>query len=350
VRQPPVPQNTPLPPPEERHWGRRPHRGKRFALLLVAGAWAVRPSAGTAQDRYALVVEGILAAWKSADLVCLGEAHGRLSDSELRLALVRHPAFPGTVRTIVVETANPVHQDLLDRFVLDGAQMTRAELAPIWRDAHAPEVWESPVYEAFLRAVRQVNLTLSRERRVRVLGGDSRIDWSNVTRAEDLVPLAHRGHNIRDIVAKDVLDGHLKALAIYGAGHCSKAAGGFPHELADRYGSGRVWSVSPLESEAAGEDGEHLLGPRAGPAYIVVAGATRASTPAMGLGAAEKGLTMGDVTDALVWHGTAQDSVAAADLSDLEARYGEELKRRRRLLSEAFRLWRKGMDRVRFQP
>ena len=54
--------------------------------------------------------------------------------------------------------ANPVHQDLLDRFILDTASMSRDELAPIWRDATNPEVWESPLYEGLLRAIRDVNV------------------------------------------------------------------------------------------------------------------------------------------------------------------------------------------------
>src|SRR2546430_15607404 len=132
-------------------------------------------SAAQDQERYAGVVEKILSAWRTADVVCLGEAHDRYYDNELRIALVRHPAFSRTVRAIVVEMANPVRQDLLDRFILDGAALSREEIAPIWRDATNPEVWESPIYEEFLRAVRDVNLTLPHGQRVRVLAGDSAV-------------------------------------------------------------------------------------------------------------------------------------------------------------------------------
>ena len=189
-------------------------------------------SAAEAEQRYAGVVEHILEAWSTTDVVCLGEDHGRYYDNELRIALVEHPAFPRTVRVIVLELANPVHQDLLDRFILDGAAMSREEIAPIWRDATNPEVWESPIYEQLLRAIRGVNLRLPRDQRVRVLGGDSKVDWSKITRPEELVPLMNRGGNIREIIATQVLDAHLKALAIYGAGHCSKVGTGFPGELA----------------------------------------------------------------------------------------------------------------------
>src|SRR5688572_9291997 len=81
-----------------------------------------------APQRYAAVVDNILAAWKTADVVCLGEDHGRQYDSDLRIALVRHPAFPRTVRVIAVEFANPVRQRLLDEFILDGVPMSREQL------------------------------------------------------------------------------------------------------------------------------------------------------------------------------------------------------------------------------
>jgi hypothetical protein len=81
-----------------------------------------------AQGRYAGVVEQILDAWKTADVICLGEDHDRVYDNDLRIALVRHPAFPRAVRAIVVEMANPVHQDELDRFILDLAKFTFGQL------------------------------------------------------------------------------------------------------------------------------------------------------------------------------------------------------------------------------
>ncbi|MGH8630580.1 MAG: hypothetical protein ACREU7_07425, partial [Burkholderiales bacterium] len=125
----------------------------RYRVIAAALASLVAyPPAGAGQQRYVSVIEDVLAAWKTADVVCLGEDHGRQYDSDLRIALVRHPAFPRTVRVIVVESANPIHQDLLDRFILEGAALTRQELAPIWRDASGAEVWESPIYEQFLRA------------------------------------------------------------------------------------------------------------------------------------------------------------------------------------------------------
>ena len=271
------------------------------------------------------VIDGILDAWKTADVVCLGEDHGRQADSDLRIALVRDPRFPRAARQIIIESANPVHQDILDRFVLDGEAMSRQQLAVVWRDASGAEAWESPIYEALLRAVQEMNKKLPRGERVRVLGGDSPIDWSKITRAEDLVPLINRGGNIRKLIAERALDPKIKTLAIYGSGHCEKRGGGFPGELADRY-PGKIWSASSFYDVA---EGRRIFGLGKEPRFLKVTDAERAKMP------------WTDLFDAIIYHGDVSDTVARADLSDLQKTYGAELERRAKLVREALDLWLK---------
>lgn len=285
--------------------------------------------AAAAPEPYAPLVEGILAAWGSADVVCLGEDHGRKHDSDLRLALVRHPKFPQAVDLIVVEFANPAHQALLDRFILEGAEMTRDELAVVWRDASGAEVGESPIYEEFLRTVREVNLGLPRNERVRVIGGDTLIDWRSITTAEQLVPLlkaglTNRGGNIRKIIAEQVLDKKLKALAIYGSGHCVHVAMGFPGELEDRY-PGRFWSVSSPYSKNNQEIKE-AFGFGDKPAYLVVKGTKWAAMSAAGLFLTRRQETIGRPVrrDRLLRQRRRCRVVPAADPAELRTKYGAE--------------------------
>ena len=49
------------------------------------------------------IVKTLVSAFDHADIMALGEAHERKVDSDLRLALVRHPDFARKVRAIVVE-------------------------------------------------------------------------------------------------------------------------------------------------------------------------------------------------------------------------------------------------------
>jgi hypothetical protein len=312
----------------------------RTAVLLGVMALAsARSAIGQVQHRYESVVDQILAAWKSADVVCLGEDHARYFDNELRIALVRHPAFARTVRAVVVEMANPVYQDLLDRFILDGAAMSRDELAPIWRDATNPEVWESPIYEALLRAIREVNLKLDRDQRVRVIAGDSKVDWATIKRPEDLIPLMNRGANIREIIATQVLEPHLKALAIYGAGHCNKIGTGFPGELGPRYGKERLWGVSPFVRTAGAAKGRTLCGLGDAPAYVLVGGSRWSDTPVDDMLTPNLSrFTFGPLYDAIVYHGNAPDRVVGPDMAALKAAMGPELDRRAKTLLDAVKL------------
>src|SRR6267378_261855 len=124
----------------------------------------VRPSEAT-KVRLQPIVKGILAAWDKFDVVCLGEDHGSKNDSDLRIALVEDPAFVRKVRVIMIESASVTQQEVLDRFVLDGEEMPRDKLRVVWSEASGAEVWESPIYEAFIRAVHKANLKLPREQR-----------------------------------------------------------------------------------------------------------------------------------------------------------------------------------------
>jgi hypothetical protein len=55
---------------------------RSWRFMLVAQMVGFMPSTAVAQP--AAIIESILAAWKTADLVCLGEDHGRVADSDLR--------------------------------------------------------------------------------------------------------------------------------------------------------------------------------------------------------------------------------------------------------------------------
>jgi Haem-binding uptake, Tiki superfamily, ChaN len=285
-----------------------------------------------AQAEYSPLVEGIVSGWNQADLVCLGEHHGSKQDSDLRIALVRNPQFARIVKLIVVEFANPVHQDVLDRFVLDGAEVPHEELASVWRDSSSPGiVWESPVYESFLRAVREVNQRLPFYRqRIRVIGGDSPIDWKKITTPQQLAPLLNRNGNIRNILAQKVLEKHVKSLAIYGAAHCEKSTMGFPYALS------RIWSISSLRGPRNWKAFE--LSDK--PAYINVSGTKWASLPSSWFDSEAQG-RFGDLLDAIVWYGDTSDVFIDGDTTELEAKYGTELERRARLIDEVNEITRR---------
>ena len=192
------------------------------------------------------IVRTLISVFDKADIVALGEAHLRKLDSDLRIALVRHPDFPRRVRSIVVEFASTTEQATLARYIR-GENVSRAELQQVWKTTTQANngIWDDPIYADFFAAVRDVNSKLPADARIRVLGGDP---GPGDNRSREVAALS--------VIKEQVLQKHGKALVIYGAGHFYRAfdADYLSHagediglarmlETEDR---GRIFSVIPL--------------------------------------------------------------------------------------------------------
>jgi hypothetical protein len=160
-------------------------------------------------------VEDVIAAFKGANLVALGERHWAREDSEFRLKLIRHPAFAQIATDVVIEFANPLYQDLLDRFV-NGEPVLPTELRRIWQDTTQPSAWDSPVYGDFLCTVREVNIAAPAGKRIHVLAGDQPIDWSlsSLSGLKD-----ERDNSAASVIEREILDRGRKALVLFGSAH-----------------------------------------------------------------------------------------------------------------------------------
>jgi uncharacterized iron-regulated protein len=263
-------------------------------MLVPAGRTQnqILPDEST-RNRLQPIVKGILAAWDRFDVVCLGEDHGSKNDSDLRITLVEHPDFIRKVNVIMVEFANSERQDVLDRLVLEGHDIPREELRKVWTGSSSTYVWDSPIYEAFLRTLRKVNLELPRNRRIRVLAGDN-------------FQVTNRGRLIREIVSREILDKGLKGLTIYGAGHCEQRAMGFPGELADKY-PGKIWSAFNFYDV---DEGRRVFALGNTPSLVAISGTDKAKLPSgkmFFLGRADDSATLADIANAIVYYGDIKD-------------------------------------------
>lgn len=268
-----------------------PERHNNSAIAQTQAS-VVEPN-GAAKARLRNIVKGILAAWDKADVVCLGEDHGSKNDSDLRIALIEDPDFVRRANVIIVEFADSVHQDLLDRLALEGEDIPREQLRAVWKDTSGKAVWESTIYEAFLRAVRKVNLALPRNQRIRLLGGDN----SNER---------NRGRFIREAVSREILGKGLKGLAIYGAGHCQCRGMGFPGELESQY-PGKIWAAFNFYDV---DEGRRIFGLGDEPKLIAITGTDKAKLPAgrmFFMGRHNDPATLGDIVNAIVYYGNARD-------------------------------------------
>ena len=180
-------------------------------LLLTLAA--IPPAHGDARD-------GILALYRNGcNAVALPEPHGEILAANFREDLVRHPGFAGTVDTIAVEFASAFHQDLLDRWVLDGEDLPLEQVRSIWQDTMQMFVWDAPIYERFLRTVREANMARSDDERVRVLALAPAIDWQNVSDHSEIRPLMERGRLMPQRVYEEAISRGENVLIIVGSAH-----------------------------------------------------------------------------------------------------------------------------------
>ena len=191
-------------------------------LACAAPAHAERPKA-TAID----AIAGITGAFADHPLVAVGEDHGDVAVHDLLRRLVSDPRFSRVVDDIVIEAGSARHQRVIDRFVA-GKRVSRRALTATWRDSiggGALGTWDAPIYEKFLRAIRQVNRERPADERLRVLLGDPPVEWEKVRTREQL----HRWADQRDshyatVVDEQVMRKGRRALLIAGMFHFHRDA------------------------------------------------------------------------------------------------------------------------------
>lgn len=197
---------------------------KGFVLLCVL----LVGQSGFGQERHQLKLAtpleatgAILDAFKSHDIVALAEGnHGNEQGHAFRLKLIRDPRFARTVNDIVVECGNSLYQNVIDRF-MRGEDVPYGELRRVWQDTSVSNsIWDTPIYEEFFRTVREVNASLPASRKLRVLLGDPPIDWNQIkSRDEWLAVLKQRDSFPAELIQREVLAKHRRAIVIYGEGH-----------------------------------------------------------------------------------------------------------------------------------
>jgi hypothetical protein len=221
-----------------------------------------------AASGWAAATAALVGAFDRADVIVLGEAHGRKPDSDFRVALVRHPKFAEAVRVIVIEAPQP-------------------ELSA---------------------AVDAVNQRFPPSRRIQIFlnqtpqGGD-------------------RNATAVAIVREQALDKGQKALVVFGSGHVWRRFGGVT-KLLEQHIPGRVLVVetmAPVDSSRATPESvtrftassralEATLRNRNWPVLIALPGSAAGKLEAdpFYLGQAMFGpqLTLGDLADAVVYFGS----------------------------------------------
>lgn len=166
-------------------------------------------------------VTGIVQAFRRYPVVVIGEIHSTQQASDFYDSLVRNPEFQQTVNDIVIEFASRRSQAILDRYI-NGEEISTDELRQIWENTTKVFAFESPIYAHFLATVRGVNSHLPSSKRLRVLAGDSWIDWSRVTTHKEWECYQPNNRSFAHVIEKEVLGKGQRALVILGSGHVMK--------------------------------------------------------------------------------------------------------------------------------
>jgi hypothetical protein len=235
-----------------------------YSILLSQSVFPLEASG------WAAATDALIGAFDRADVIVLGEGHGRKPDSDFRVALVRNPKFAEAVRVIVIEAPQP-------------------ELSA---------------------AVDDVNQGLLRSRRIQIFlnqtpqGGD-------------------RNATAVAIVREQALDKGQKALVVFGSGHVWRRFGGVT-KLLEQDIPGRVLvveTIAPVNPSRATPESvtqfaastralEATLRSRNWPVLFALPGSAAAKLEAdpFYLGQAMFGaqVTLGDLADAVVYFGPPQ--------------------------------------------
>jgi len=201
---------------------------RALASLLAASCLMITlPTRGTAQGTKPgpaaplEAIPAILDAFRSYRVVSFpgGHTDGNEVQALLR-ALVKDPRFAAAVNDVVVEFGSSRYQDLMDRYIR-GENVPEAVIQRAWLDAvNAGTALDNDNTALFFAAVREANAALPAERRIRVLLGDPPIDWENVRNASDVRKwVVQRDTYPADLVRREVLAHHRRALIVYANGH-----------------------------------------------------------------------------------------------------------------------------------
>jgi len=163
--------------------------------------------------------EAILAALDRYEVVAIGSvSHGTQDLDGFILDLFRDPRLPGKVNDIAVECGNALYQPILDRYI-GGEDIPLAQARAVWRNTTQPNCGFSPFYDQFFPLVRRVNRSLPPNKKLRVLACDPPVDWSAVHGPKEAMPFRDRDRSIAQVMEREVLARHRKALMLFGINH-----------------------------------------------------------------------------------------------------------------------------------
>ena len=197
-----------------------------FVLAFAASAFAQPP----ASLKPAVPLDAriaIIDAFTSHALVALGETHGHREREDFLLDLIADARFAAAASDVVIEGGISTYQPLVDRFA-GGEDVPADSLQRVWRN--------TPSYVVqVVQRVREINATLPKARRLRVLFGEPPIDRD---------PGSDRNRFAARLIEREVLGRKRRALLTYGSGHFVRRTASFSLvTLLERNAGAKVFNI-----------------------------------------------------------------------------------------------------------
>jgi len=231
-----------------------------LALLVACNSSATAPvrRAPAPDDAVGILIDTF---W-DRPIVALDEGgHGNTATHEYISRVIRDPRAAGVVNDLVVEWGSAKYQATIDAFVA-GGDVSDDELRKVWQETTQVLVWESPLYEKFFRAVREVNAKLPAAKRFRVVLADPPIEWSAVQSWGDWARMKRDAHAAA-VIEREVLARQRKALVVFGSMHLTRGNGMLADEIEQRHPSSlfTIYATPPDEPAKAMCTGEEEFCP-----------------------------------------------------------------------------------------
>jgi len=154
-------------------------------------------------------------------LIMIGELHRSEEIHAFLQQMLRDPAFICKADDIVVEFGNSRLQNLADTYA-SGGNVAETQLQNVWRETAVPLTWNSPLYQQFYETVRDINQKHLCPHPLRILLGDPPLDWSKIKTVKDYERFTDRDGSYADVVEREVLSKHHRALLVAGELHAMK--------------------------------------------------------------------------------------------------------------------------------
>ena len=195
----------------------------RTTIGRIGAAFLLLPACDAATPVPADPITEIATALNSVWVVALGEHHGHQEFYDWLRVLLRDPRIQERVDDIAVEFGNALYQPVADA-LMRGDSVSTDSVRMMWRNSVVSPntVWDSPVYEAFVRDVQHINTTRTDGRTYRLLLADSPVEWNDVASFDDLLPFVDRSAAMAETVRREVLRLGRRALLIAGGAHLTR--------------------------------------------------------------------------------------------------------------------------------